>query len=159
MRKYPELNKNFEMHFIGQLQSNKVKYIIDKISLIHSLDRISLAQEIDKRAKNIGKIMDALIEVNLGEASKGGVLAEEVLGFYGQMSNYPNIRVRGIMSVMPIDAPDDKYLQMRELYDILKTQSKDIKYLSMGMSDDYLKAIEHGANMIRLGRVILGERI
>ncbi|HHW90289.1 MAG TPA: YggS family pyridoxal phosphate-dependent enzyme [Clostridiales bacterium] len=159
LRKYPDLNKNFETHFIGQLQSNKVKYIIDKVSLIHSLDRVSLAQEIDKRAKQIGKITNALIEVNLGEATKGGVPVAEVLDFYKRMADYPNIRVRGIMSVMPIDASDDKYGQMRKIYDILKARSDDIEYLSMGMSDDYLKAIEHGANMIRLGRVILGERI
>lgn len=159
LQKYPDLNKNFEFHFIGQLQSNKVKYIIDKVSLIHSLDRISLAQEIDKRAKNINKKAQVLIEVNLGEDSKGGVPIDQVIDFYQEVLNYPNITVRGLMSVMPIDASSDMYLQMRNLYDILKTQSKDIEYLSVGMSQDYLTAIQYGANMIRLGRVILGDRI
>lgn len=159
LQKYPELNKNFEMHFIGQLQTNKVKYIIDKVSLIHSLDRISLAQELDKRARQIGKTVEVLIEVNFGEQSKGGVELDKVLDFYKEVSNYPNIIVRGLMSVMPIGAPDEMYLQIRSLYDILKTQSNDIKYLSVGMSDDYLKAIRYGANMIRLGRVLLGERV
>ncbi|HEY8424233.1 MAG TPA: YggS family pyridoxal phosphate-dependent enzyme [Clostridia bacterium] len=159
LQKYPELNKNFEMHFIGQLQSNKVKYIIDKVSLIHSLDRISLAQEIDKRAANSGKKAEVLIEVNFGEASKGGVPVDKVLDFYKEFLKYPNIIVRGLMSVMPINAPDEMYLQIRQIYDILKARSDDIKYLSVGMSDDYLKAIRFGANMVRLGRVLLGERL
>ncbi|HEY8444157.1 MAG TPA: YggS family pyridoxal phosphate-dependent enzyme [Clostridia bacterium] len=158
LQKYPDLNKNFEMHFIGQLQSNKVKYIIDKVSLIHSLDRISLAEELDKRAGQIGKKAEVLIEVNFGEQSKGGVELDKVLEFYERVRAYPNITVRGLMSVMPINAPDEMYLQIRSLYDILKSKSDEIKYLSVGMSDDYLKAIRYGANMIRLGRVLLGER-
>jgi pyridoxal phosphate enzyme (YggS family) len=160
LQKYPELNPNFETHFIGRLQTNKVKYIIDKVSLIHSLDRISLAEEIDKRAHQTGKKAEVLIEVNFGEQSKGGVESDKVLDFYKEVSEkYDNIIVRGLMSVMPVNAPDEMYLQLRRLYDILKTQSNNIKYLSAGMSDDYLKAIRYGANMIRLGRVLLGERI
>jgi len=159
IEKYPLLDKTLEKHFIGQLQTNKVKYIIDKVSLIHSLDRESLAKEIQKYALRQSRSIDVLIEVNMGEENKGGVPINDVLQFFKTiLQKYPNITVRGLMSVMPKDADDSMYLQISSLYDILKTESKYIKYLSVGMSDDYLKAIRYGANMIRLGRAILGAR-
>ena len=159
IEKYPLLDKTLEKHFIGQLQTNKVKYIIDKVSLIHSLDRESLAKEIQKYALRQSRNFDVLIEVNMGEENKGGVPINDVLQFFKTiLQKYPNITVRGLMSVMPKDADDSMYLQISSLYDILKTESDYIKYLSVGMSDDYLKAIRYGANMIRLGRAILGAR-
>ncbi|HEY8390418.1 MAG TPA: YggS family pyridoxal phosphate-dependent enzyme [Clostridia bacterium] len=159
IEKYPYLDKRLEKHFIGQLQTNKVKYIIDKVSLIHSLDRESLAQELQKHASRLGININVLIEVNMGEENKGGVPFNNVLDFYKTVQkNYPNIRIKGIMSVMPIGASENLYLQISKLYDILRIQSDDIKYLSLGMSEDYLTAIKYGANMIRLGRAILGER-
>ena len=159
IEKYPLLDKTLEKHFIGQLQTNKVKYIIDKVSLIHSLDRESLAKEIQKYALRQSRNIDVLIEVNMGEENKGGVPINDVLQFFKTiLQKYPNITVRGLMSVMPKDADDSMYLQISSLYDILKTESDYIKYLSVGMSDDYLKAIRYGANMIRLGRAILGAR-
>lgn len=159
VEKYPQLDKTLQKHFIGQLQTNKVKYIIDKVSLIHSLDRESLASEIQKHALRLNRKIDVLIEVNTGEENKGGVPKNDVLQFFKTiLQKYPNITIRGLMSVMPKNADDSMYLQISQLYDILKTQSDDIKYLSVGMSDDYLTAIRYGANMIRLGRAILGER-
>ena len=154
-----------EWHFIGQLQSNKVKYIIDKVSLIHSVDRISLAAEIDKQAAKRNKVQDYLIEVNMGaELSKGGVLPADVIAFAKEVTAFSNIRLRGLMSVLPkVQGAelDNFYLQLRALYDTLKLtelNNAEISYLSAGMSNDYAIAIKHGANIIRLGRAVFGER-
>lgn len=148
-------------HFIGRLQTNKVKYIIDKVELIHSLDRIELASEIQRQCEKYGLTMDCLIEVNIGEEpNKGGIQKQDLDGFYVKVSqSYPNIRICGLMTVMPIGAGEKYYLQMRDIYDKMKARYPGIKYLSMGMSDDYITAIRHGANMVRLGRALFGERI
>ena len=153
-----------EWHFIGKLQTNKVKYIIDKITLLHSLDRIELAAEIDKQCIKNNIKLNALIEINIaGEQSKGGIAPENALEFYNEIKNkYANINLCGIMSVMPVNgdkAEDKYYLQMKDIYDkIKKEEGSNFRYLSMGMSDDYLTAISCGSNMIRLGRAIFGER-
>lgn len=159
-------DSKYEWHFIGQLQTNKAKYIIDKVSLIHSLDRYELAREIEKQAAKIGKVQDCLIEVNIGqEASKGGVGKDELADFIVGLEEYKHIRVKGIMSVMP--KLDDKYAlnalyaELNSLFEkakTVKTQNADIVYLSAGMSEDYEIALANGANMIRLGRLIFGER-
>lgn len=150
-----------EWHFIGRLQTNKVKYIIDKVTLIHSLDRIELAREIQRQCERLNLTMDCLIEVNIGEEfNKGGILKQELEDFYEKVSeNFPNIRVRGLMSVMPVGADEKYYLQMQDIYGKMKASHSHIVYLSMGMSDDYAIAIRHGANMVRLGRVLFGERV
>lgn len=152
-------------HFIGQLQTNKVKYIIDKVELIHSVDRISLLQEIDRQAKKHGKVQDILIEVNIGgEEKKGGVAPAEVIDFAKEVDKYPSVRLKGLMSVLPNvekDALDAFYLQLSKLYDTLKQtrlDNADIRYLSAGMSNDYDVAVKYGANIVRLGRVLFGER-
>lgn len=152
-------------HFIGQLQTNKVKYIIDKVELIHSVDRISLLQEIDRQAKKHGKVQDILIEVNIGgEEKKGGVAPEEVIDFAKEVDKYPSVRLKGLMSVLPNvekDALDAFYLQLSKLYDTLKQtrlDNADIRYLSAGMSNDYDVAVKYGANIVRLGRALFGER-
>lgn len=152
-------------HFIGQLQTNKVKYIIDKVELIHSVDRISLLQEIDRQAKKHGKVQDILIEVNIGgEENKGGVAPEEVIDFAKEVDKYPSVRLKGLMSVLPNvekDALDAFYLQLSKLYDTLKQtrlDNADIRYLSAGMSNDYDVAVKYGANIVRLGRALFGER-
>lgn len=159
MEKYGKVDT--EWHFIGRLQTNKVKYIIDKVTLIHSLDRVELAREIQRQCVRFGIAMDCLIEVNIGEeGSKGGVSKEEVEDFYEQVSqNFPSIKICGLMAMLPIGAPEKLYLQMRDIYDKMKARHEGIKYLSMGMSDDYATAIKHGANMVRLGRVLFGERV
>lgn len=152
-------------HFIGQLQTNKVKYIVDKVELIHSVDRISLLQEIDRQAKKHGKVQDILIEVNIGgEEKKGGVAPEEVIDFAKEVDKYPSVRLKGLMSVLPNvekDALNAFYLQLSKLYDTLKQtrlDNADIRYLSAGMSNDYDVAVKYGANIVRLGRALFGER-
>lgn len=152
-------------HFIGQLQTNKVKYIIDKVELIHSVDRISLLQEIDRQAKKHGKVQDILIEVNIGgEEKKGGVAPAEVIDFAKEVDKYPSVRLKGLMSVLPNvekEALNAFYLQLSRLYDTLKQtklDNADIRYLSAGMSNDYDVAVKYGANIVRLGRALFGER-
>ncbi len=152
-------------HFIGQLQTNKVKYIIDKVELIHSVDRLNLLQEIDRQAKKHGKVQDILIEVNIGgEEKKGGVAPAEVIDFAKEVDKYPSVRLKGLMSVLPNvekDALNAFYLQLSKLYDTLKQtrlDNADIRYLSAGMSNDYDVAVKYGANIVRLGRALFGER-
>ncbi len=152
-------------HFIGQLQTNKVKYIIDKVELIHSVDRLSLLQEIDRQAKKHGKVQDILIEVNIGgEEKKGGVAPAEVIDFAKEVDKYPSVRLKGLMSVLPNvekEALVAFYLQLSKLYDTLKQtrlDNADIRYLSAGMSNDYDVAVKYGANIVRLGRALFGER-
>lgn len=152
-------------HFIGQLQTNKVKYIVDKVELIHSVDRLSLLQEIDRQAKKHGKVQDILIEVNIGgEEKKGGVAPAEVIDFAKEVDKYPSVRLKGLMSVLPNvekDALNAFYLQLSKLYDTLKQtrlDNADIRYLSAGMSNDYDIAVKYGANIVRLGRALFGER-
>ncbi len=152
-------------HFIGQLQTNKVKYIVDKVELIHSVDRLSLLQEIDRQAKKHGKVQDILIEVNIGgEEKKGGVAPTEVIDFAKEVDKYPSVRLKGLMSVLPNvekEALNAFYLQLSKLYDTLKQtrlDNADIRYLSAGMSNDYDVAVKYGANIVRLGRALFGER-
>lgn len=154
-------------HMIGHLQTNKVKYIIDKVSLIHSVDSIRLAREIDKRAAQHNKIMDILIQVNAAEEeSKFGIRTEET----GQMvreilESCPNVRIRGLMSIAPFEDDPEKvrgyFKEMAELYDeyrAIEHERLDFRYLSMGMSNDFPVAIEEGANAVRIGTSIFGER-
>ncbi|MGI6700936.1 MAG: YggS family pyridoxal phosphate-dependent enzyme [Christensenellales bacterium] len=150
-------------HFIGQLQTNKVKYIIDKVDLIHSLDRLPLLEKLDKEALKSGKKVNALIEVNAGgEPNKGGIEPSGVIEFARLTADYPNVTIRGLMSVMPqADESRLEYLfnSIRDLYIKLKDMphiSADI--LSLGMSNDFELAVKCGSNMVRPGRVIFGER-
>ena len=159
-------DSRYDWHFIGRLQTNKVKYIIDKVSLIHSLDRHELACEIEKQAAKRNKVQQCLVEVNMGaEITKGGVSPEKVCDFIDSLENYPHIEVKGIMSVMP-NLPDaeelhGEYARLESLFERvrnIKTRNSDIEYLSAGMSGDYKIALAHGANMLRLGRLLFGER-
>lgn len=154
-------DSNLQWDFIGQLQTNKVKYIIDKVRLIHSVDRYNLANTIDKEAKKINKIQDILVQINSGkEESKGGIYLEEIDAFLDEISKFQNIQVRGIMAVAPLHYDEEQLKQTFEKvyakYSQLKNDS--FNYLSMGMSNDYLIAVKSGANLIRLGRAIFGER-
>lgn len=160
-------NPAYRWQFIGQLQCNKVKYIADKVELIHSLDRDDLAREIEKQAAKIGKVQPCLIEVNMGaEITKGGVEPSAVCSFIRSLKDYEHIKVEGIMSVLPnlddIDRLDGMYAELKELYGEVKQisqQNVEVKYLSAGMSHDYKIALRHGANIIRLGRILFGERV
>jgi pyridoxal phosphate enzyme (YggS family) len=161
--KYDGLNKeNIEIHFIGALQTNKVKYIIDKVDLIQSVDSLKLAEEINKRADLKNKIMDVLIEINIGgETSKAGINPDGCLEFIKIIKDFKNIRVRGLMTIPPLEASLNKqevkkyFYKMRDIYDLL--DAGDV--LSMGMSEDFEEAIECGANIIRIGTRIFGEKI
>lgn len=162
IEKYDSYDKRAELHFIGTLQSNKVKYIVDKVSLIHSVDKLSLLAEIDKRAGKIGKIMDVLLEVNSGrEESKSGILPEDVCEIYEKAKAFPNVRVRGLMTMAPRCQGREEYLKYfgltKELFDRLFSNDKDA-ILSMGMSESYTYALEAGANLVRVGSKIFGER-
>ena len=164
IEKHEFIDKSAQQHFIGHLQTNKVKYLVGKVSLIHSVDSIRLAQEINRVASNRGVIQDILIEVNVGgELSKSGFDLSSCYQAVAEVtSNYNNLRVKGIMAMLP--RSDDKNLlkelcaKMRAEYDKLKKDGFDMQYLSMGMSNDYEIAIENGSNLIRLGRTIFGER-
>ena len=162
LEKYEGYDKRAEIHFIGTLQSNKVKYIIDKVSLIHSVDKLSLLEEIDKRAGKIGKIMDVLIEVNSGkEENKGGVFPEDVSDFYEKIKEFKNVRVRGLMTMAPRCESREEYLKYfgltKKLFDELFGNDENA-ILSMGMSESYEYALEAGATIVRVGSKIFGER-
>lgn len=152
---------DFRWDFIGQLQTNKVKYIIDKVSLIHSVDRLNLAETIDKESAKRGKITDILMEINSGkEETKGGIYLEDAERFFDELGGFKNIRLRGIMAVAPAYYTQD---ELKATFDgvynaFCKLKSEEFTYLSMGMSNDYLTAVKSGANLIRLGRAIFGAR-
>ncbi|HBL84205.1 MAG: YggS family pyridoxal phosphate enzyme [Clostridiales bacterium GWF2_38_85] len=155
------------IHFIGQLQKNKVKYIIDKVSMIHSVDNVSLAEEIDKQAKKHDLVMNILVEVNIGdEENKGGVKPELVLDYIKYISKLSNIKICGLMSIPPICGDDEKkYYFFSEINKIFidishkNVDNTNMEILSMGMSSDYREALKCGANIIRLGSTIFGQRI
>ena len=167
MEKLPYLDASFQIDLIGRLQNNKVKYIIDKVGMIQSLDRMSLAQEIDRRAQQHGLRMPVLVQVNIGdEPQKGGVSVDETLAFVRQAAALPGLEIRGLMAVMP-DLDDDMQLRpyftrMRSLFDALKEENiagTCIEELSMGMSGDYLLAAQEGATHVRIGSAIFGSRM
>lgn len=158
--------KDVKWHLIGHLQRNKVKYIIDKVEMIHSLDSIELAEEINKRAEKKGIVMPVLIQINIGkEGSKSGIYEEELEAFIKKLEGYKNILISGIMTIPPkIDNDDvtrNYFKRMKELFEglkMIKHDNIDIKYLSMGMTGDFEIAIEEGANIVRIGTGIFGER-
>lgn len=152
-------------HFIGHLQTNKVKYLVGNVSLIHSVDSIHLAKEINKQAYKKGIIQDILLEVNVGgELSKSGFDFDNAIECANQIkSEFKNVCIKGLMAMLP-RSDDQEFLaslfdKMRALYDQMKNDGFDFCHLSMGMSNDYKLAIKHGSNMIRLGTEIFGKRI
>ena len=160
-RKYPEV-QSVSWHMIGVMQTNKVKMIIDLVDMIQSVDREGLIDEIDSRAAKSKKVMDILIQVNIAkEAQKSGVDTEHLEELIQYASNKSNIRVRGLMAIMP-DIEDEPLLRMyfanmKKIFDqYAKREIKHVKmeYLSMGMSGDFEIAIEEGANMIRIGSAL-----
>lgn len=164
--KLDELENQGNFHMIGHLQTNKVKYIYDRVELIHSLDRVSLAKEIDKRAKKMGKNVDTLIQVNVAEEeSKFGLKVEEVIPFIDKVLKYSNVNIRGLMTIAPFVNDETELRQVfRTMVDlkekILQQNYKELSmdYLSMGMTNDYEIAIEEGSNMVRVGTAIFGKR-
>ncbi len=184
--KYDKIDKDkFTFHFIGKLQTNKVKYIVDKVDMIHSVDSMKLAEEINKRCEKIGKRMKVLIEVNVGkEESKSGVMPEDVGELAQGIAALPFVELCGLMAIPPkpeyvrADDPDfdeksQKNKEIANYFQIVKQISLDIylkrvdnsnvhdynmRILSMGMSQDYREAIVGGSTMIRPGRILFGER-
>lgn len=161
-----EINgKKFSWHFVGHLQTNKVRQIIDFIDLIHSLSSLSLASEIDKRAGRIGKIQRVLVQVNVAkEKGKFGLDPDSVFEFLHEIRKLDNLQVEGLMTVPPLfDNPQEArpiFAQFKRLFDQARNELRDmsLKYLSMGMTNDFEIAIEEGSNMVRIGRAIFQER-
>lgn len=161
LSKYDMVDKGVRWHIIGHLQTNKVKYIADKVSVIHSVDSLKLAEEIDRRCKPLGKVMDVLIEVNSGEENKDGIDPSEVYELIENASKLENISIKGLMTMAPLGASDTK---LAEVFSNLYKLSVDIKAkkydnvsmdsLSMGMSGDYIEAVRQGATIIRPGRTL-----
>jgi hypothetical protein len=165
-RKFPELHKPVEWHLIGHLQTNKVKYIIDKVALIHSLDSLSLAEEISKRARQAGKEMPVLVQVNVAEEeSKHGLKLGETEAFIRNVANLDGLRISGLMTMAPlVEDPEEArpvFRRLRLLSEELRAKAIpgiELRYLSMGMTNDFEVAIEEGANLIRIGTAIFGAR-
>ena len=164
--KLDRLNPAFEIHLIGQLQTNKVKAAIDKVAMIQSLDREALALEISRRAVAAGRVMPVLVQVNIArEPQKAGIDEELLLPFLQQCAQLPGLRIEGLMAIMPIaDDPEDVrpyFRRMREWFDRLRDMDLpgvQMRTLSMGMSDDAVVAAQEGATMVRLGRALFGAR-
>ncbi len=160
--KYDAVGPEATWHIIGHLQSNKVKYITDKVTLVHSLESQSLAKELNQRMLALGRPMDCLVQVNIAdEESKFGLPKEEVLPFLEMVSKMPGIHVKGLMLIAPFFEDTEQVRPIfREMYQLFQEVKEkqisgiDMELLSMGMSHDYQVAVEEGANMIRVGRSV-----
>lgn len=165
VEKYSQID-GVKWHLIGQLQKNKVRHIIDKVELIHSVDSLSLAEEIQKRASVIDKVQDILIQVNIsGEETKSGVAKEEVINLCRQISCFSHIRIKGLMTISVKDYGENENIALfKELWNISREIEKlnipnvSMKELSMGMTHDFEEAILAGATMVRIGTAVFGGR-
>ena len=165
LEKYDDLPE-VEKHFIGRLQTNKVKYIVDKVTMIQSVDSIKLAEIIGKAAAKQNLVMNILVEVNIGaEESKAGIMPENIYEFIDEARQIPGIHISGLMTIPPntdnIVELSNYFVRMHQYYVDIDTKKMDnvsMATLSMGMSDDYSAAIEHGANMVRIGSSLFGRR-
>ncbi len=161
LAKYKE-GQSFEWHFIGKLQTNKVKYVVDKVTLIHSVDSLALAKEIDKQSKKHDKVMPVLLQINMGkEESKSGFFIEEIENAILDIQSLDNVKIEGLMAVMPICNKENTiklFEQLKAKWCELKDKY-NFKYLSAGMTNDYELAIEFAdANIVRIGTAIFGKR-
>lgn len=163
--KYDNFHKDVRWHLIGHLQKNKVKYIVGKVHLIHSIDNIKLVEEIEKRYFNENLIANGLIQVNIGkETQKYGVLQEHIYDIIKLVENCNNILIKGLMVIIPKGNDDDNrkyFIKTKELFDEIKQKSYkniEMEILSMGMTHDYNIAIDEGSNMVRVGEGIFGIR-
>ncbi len=161
MNSFPDLS----WHFIGRLQKNKVKYIVGKVKLIHSVDGFDLASEINKRAEKMGVVQDILIQINQGEETKGGIKSDRIEQLVSQLNRLPFLSLKGLMAMPPYSSlPEASRPYFREIRDILNYLNTKSVYknklteLSMGMSGDYTVAVEEGATMLRIGTALFGER-
>jgi pyridoxal phosphate enzyme (YggS family) len=161
--KYDEILGSPTRHFIGHLQTNKIKYLLGKVDLYHSIDRMSLAEELSKRSANAEIVSNILLQINIGcEETKGGFELSEIDEAYKAVKNLPALKIKGLMAMLPNS--DDVALlkklatQMRETFDRLKVNDSGFEYLSMGMSGDWKLCVDCGSNMVRLGTSIFGKR-
>lgn len=165
VKKSENFHDDVRWHFIGQLQSNKVKYLVDKVYLIHSLGSISLLNEIEKNFKKANKIANTLLQINIGrEESKSGILEENLYEFIEEIEKCNYVVVKGIMVIIPIgnEESNRKYFKKtKKIFDELKEKNYkniNMNILSMGMTHDFMIAIEEGSNLVRIGTGIFGER-
>jgi len=164
---FPAIGGRARWHFIGHLQTNKVKKAVEIFDLIETVDSIGLGREIDKRSAAAGKTIDILVEVNSGsEPQKAGVLPEEAEPLVRSLAALPHLRVRGLMTMGPFEGdPEDSrpyFKETRRVWEALKIQAipgTEMRYLSMGMTNSWRVAIEEGATMVRIGTAIFGPRI
>ncbi len=161
--KFDEIRGEPKRHFIGRLQTNKVKYLVGKVDLYHSVDRLNLAQVLSEKSEKAEVISNVLLQVNIGnEESKGGFSLDEIDAAYAIIRALPAIKITGLMAMLP-DTDDKKLLsslaeKMRQKYDYFRERDENFIHLSMGMSGDYELCISAGSNMIRLGTAIFGNR-
>ncbi len=167
LTKYDELkDKDIKWHFIGHLQRNKIKYIIDKIYMLHTLDSVRLAKNLNEKLESADKQLRVLVQINIGEESaKNGIHPEEAENFLDELQTLSNLKVEGIMAIPPYFSESEKvrpyFNRMRNLFDKLKKfncENINMRELSMGMSNDFHIAIEEGATIVRIGTKIFGER-
>jgi pyridoxal phosphate enzyme (YggS family) len=167
LEKYDNLDKeNMEIHFIGHLQTNKVKYIIDKVSMIHSVDSLALASEIEKQAAKHNLTMKVLVEINIGsEAGKSGIAMEDTEEFLEKIGEFPHLQPCGLMIIPPkTEFPEENLHFFEKIYQkfidirVKKEDNKNWAVLSAGMSGDYLQAVSCGANLVRVGSAVFGAR-
>lgn len=164
--KFDALPADIRWHMIGHLQTNKVKYIVEKAELIHSVDSLRLAQAIEKEAAKRGRISDILVEVNVAEEeSKFGVRVDEVIPFIETLAQFPHLHVRGLMTIAPfVENPEENRPIFKNLHKLSvdiahkNIDNVNVNILSMGMTNDYEVAIEEGATMVRVGTGIFGAR-
>ena len=159
--KFDLIEGNPRRHFIGHLQTNKIKYLVGKVDLYHSVDRIPLAEALSARSERAGVTSDILLQINIGdEETKGGFSYGDAGDAYRRIKALPALRIKGLMAMLPLSSDEEMLSalarKMRGLYDRLKDEN--FEYLSMGMSGDYELCINAGSNLIRLGTAIFGER-
>lgn len=166
MQKYPAIGKAATWHMIGTLQTNKVKHALQFADLIHSLDRLALAQELEKQASRLGRRVPVLVQVNVsGEATKHGIRPDELFRFLEAIAPLEHLEVQGLMTIAPIATDPEEvrpvFAALRELAEKVRAQGfprVEMRWLSMGMSGDFVAAIREGANMVRIGTAIFGPR-
>lgn len=166
MKKFEVIGNKVQWHFIGHLQRNKVKYVVRMFDKIETVDSVKIATEIDKRCRQIGKVMPVFVEINSGkEEQKSGVLPEDAEQLIRQIAELQNIKVMGLMTMGPrFGNPEDSrpyFVETRKIFDRIKKlglPNVEMRYLSMGMTNSYKIAIEEGANIVRIGTKIFGGR-
>ncbi len=165
--KYETIGKSCNWHMIGHLQTNKAKYVPGRVDLVHSVDSLRIAAELDKAAAKSGIVQDVLIQVNISmEPSKFGIMDTDIIDLARKVSRLPNIKIRGLMTIAPYSSDPENarpvFAALRKIFIDIRNHNIDnisMDYLSMGMSGDFAVAVEEGANIVRIGTAIFGKRI